>query len=64
MADSIETMYNKQSSKMKIRGHDGFVSHVDNEVPENQCPRKKAYTDYAESMKSILLNEKQREASA
>ena len=59
MAKSVEQMYNTKSAKMKIRGHDGFVNHVDDEVAEKNCPHQKAYNDYAEAMKKLLLSDKQ-----
>ena len=59
MAKSVELMYNAKSAKMKIRGHDGFVSHVDNEIAERNCPRQKAYNQYADAMKKLLLSDKQ-----
>ena len=62
MSKSVETMYNKPSAKMKTRGHDGFVSHVDFDTPERHCPRQKAYEDYACAMKKLLLSQKQQAA--
>merc|ERR1712130_536944 len=62
MGKAVETMYNKASAKMKTRGHDGFVSHVDLDTPERHCPRQKAYEDYASAMKKLLLSQKQQAA--
>jgi len=64
MGQSMEQIYNNKSSKMKTRGHDGYINHVDNEIPESQCRRQKAYDSYAEAMKKLLLSEKQRRVAS
>ena len=78
MTQAVETIFNEESSKSKIRGHDGYVNKARSHKPSSKCLKEQvlsivcnlvvisfqAYEDYAKAMEKLLLNEDQQKASA
>ena len=40
MSEAVETIFNEESSKSKIRGHDGYVNKARSKKPASKCVKQ------------------------
>ena len=40
MSEAVETIFNEDSSKSKIRGHDGYVNKARSQKPASKCAKQ------------------------
>ena len=59
LGSAIETLHNAVPHGHKIRGQQGWERDANLDRGYHTCPRAAAMTDYAESMRKVLLNEDQ-----
>ena len=53
MSEAVETIFNKESSKSKIRGHDGYVNKARSHKSAAKCLKEKVITEILSSSNSF-----------
>ena len=54
MSEAVETIFNKESSKSKIRGHDGYVNNARSHNSASKCLKEKVITEIISSFYPFL----------